>query len=59
MSGKAFLGWIERDGTRRHSAVLLQPETIAHIVEQMKASNPNATDRLVPAEEIETWMAQS
>ena len=58
MSGCVFLGWIDPDGQHRRSAVALEIAIVQQIVEQMKQSHPATLARVVPIEEIDTWMAQ-
>jgi hypothetical protein len=59
VSGRAFLAWVEPDGTRLYCAPSLPAEMVASIVEALKKDHPDTAHVAVPEEEIETWLAQS
>ena len=55
MSWLAYLGWTERDGTRRHEHVALPVETVMGIVAAMDLDLLDGAHVVVPVERLEHW----
>jgi hypothetical protein len=56
MSGLAYLGWVDRNGTRCRNVTPLSADILERLIEALKTELPDIAHFAVPLEELETWM---